>query len=64
MVLDDPVPDAYALDGLLGRIVVSTAMLRALVADERRALLAHESAHLPPGDIQASARGAAPDGRL
>ena len=29
-----------------GRVVVSTAMLRALPADERRVLLAHEAAHL------------------
>jgi Peptidase family M48 len=47
VVIDDEVPDAYALPGGLGgRIVVSTAMLRALPADERRVLLAHESAHL------------------
>jgi hypothetical protein len=40
-------PEAYAVplhDG--GRIVVSTGMLRALDADERRVLLAHERAHL------------------
>ena len=46
IVLDDPAPDAYALTGFPGRIVVSTAMLRALPAAERRALLAHEESHL------------------
>lgn len=45
-VLDDPVPDAYAVPGRPGRIVVSTGMLRALDPAERRALLAHERAHL------------------
>jgi Zn-dependent protease with chaperone function len=46
VVVDDEEPDAYALPGLSGRVVVSTAMLRALPADERRVLLAHEAAHL------------------
>lgn len=46
IVVDDERPDAYALPGLYGRVVVSTAMLRALPADERRVLLAHEAAHL------------------
>ncbi|WP_328540439.1 M56 family metallopeptidase [Streptomyces sp. NBC_00344] len=46
MVLDDPVPTAFALPGAPGRVVVSSGMLRALSADERRALLAHERAHL------------------
>jgi Peptidase family M48 len=46
VVVDDVRPAAYALPGLSGRIVVTTAMLRALPADERRALLAHEAAHL------------------
>jgi Zn-dependent protease with chaperone function len=46
VVVDDDEPDAYALPGLGGRVVVSTAMLRALPADERRVLLAHEAAHL------------------
>ncbi|MEW2520006.1 M56 family metallopeptidase [Actinacidiphila alni] len=45
-VLQDPGPDAYALPGRPGRIVVTTGMLRALGADEREALLAHERAHL------------------
>jgi len=46
VVVDDDVPDAYALPGIPGRVVVSTAMLRALPAAERRVLLAHEAAHL------------------
>jgi|tagenome__1003787_1003787.scaffolds.fasta_scaffold20970882_1 Zn-dependent protease with chaperone function len=58
VVVEDDVPDAYALPtlprhipghppgGINGRIVVSTAMLRALSADERRVVLAHEAAHL------------------
>jgi hypothetical protein len=46
VVVDDDHPDAYALPGLGGLVVVSTAMLRALSADERRVLLAHEEAHL------------------
>jgi hypothetical protein len=43
VVVDDDAPEAYALPG---RVVVSTAMLRALPAAERRVLLAHEAAHL------------------
>lgn len=35
-----------AVPGSPGRIVVTTALLRSLDADERRALLAHERAHL------------------
>jgi Zn-dependent protease with chaperone function len=46
VVVDDEEPDAYALPGVGGRVVVSTGMLRALPADERRVLLAHEAAHL------------------
>lgn len=46
VVVHDVAPDAYALPGLSGRVVVSTAMLRALPAPERRVLLAHEAAHL------------------
>jgi Zn-dependent protease with chaperone function len=49
VVLDDPNPDAYALPGWPGRIVVSTGMLDALDARERRVLLAHERAHLACG---------------
>ena len=46
VVVHDDRPDAYALPGLSGRVVVSTGMLRRLPAGERRVLLAHESAHL------------------
>jgi Zn-dependent protease with chaperone function len=46
VVIEDEHPDAYALPGLDGRVIVSTGMLRALPADERRVLLAHEQAHL------------------
>lgn len=46
LVLRDERPIAHALPGRPGRIVVSTAMLSALAPAERRALLAHERAHL------------------
>jgi Zn-dependent protease with chaperone function len=46
VLVDDERPDAYALPGITGRVVVSTAMLRALPPGERRALLAHEASHL------------------
>ncbi|MFF5404458.1 M56 family metallopeptidase [Streptomyces misionensis] len=46
-VLPDPAPYAYALPGgRRDRIVVSTAMLASLTSRERRALFAHERAHL------------------
>ncbi|MEV5878492.1 M56 family metallopeptidase [Streptomyces sp. NPDC052101] len=45
-VVDDPVPAAFAVLGAPGRVVVSSGMLRLLDAPERRALLAHERAHL------------------
>jgi Zn-dependent protease with chaperone function len=45
-VRDDERPDAYALPGRPGRIVVTTGMLRALGAREREVLFAHERAHL------------------
>ncbi|MGQ4490157.1 M56 family metallopeptidase [Streptomyces sp. SAS_281] len=45
-VLDHPEPDAYALPGSPGRIVVTSGMLRTLDGPEREALLAHERAHL------------------
>jgi Zn-dependent protease with chaperone function len=49
LVIADPVPQAFAVPSLLrqpGCIVVSTAMLRALDAEERAVLLAHERSHL------------------
>ncbi|GAA3851272.1 M48 family metalloprotease [Streptomyces coacervatus] len=45
-VRHDDRPDAYALPGRPGRIVVTTGMLRALSAGEREVLFAHERAHL------------------
>ncbi|MER7838159.1 M56 family metallopeptidase [Streptomyces sp. NPDC096040] len=45
-VVDDEVPQAFALPGAPGRIVVSSGMLRCLGDVEREALLAHERAHL------------------
>lgn len=46
LVLDDDRPVAHALPGRPGRIVVSTGILARLTPTERRALLAHERAHL------------------
>ncbi|MGW5637810.1 M56 family metallopeptidase [Streptomyces sp. NPDC003832] len=46
-VLPDETPYAYALPGARGgRVVVSTALLQRLEPAERRALFAHERAHL------------------
>ncbi|WP_131739881.1 M56 family metallopeptidase, partial [Actinomadura roseirufa] len=50
VVVEDPAPEAFALPGLPGgvpgRIVVSTGMLDALSAEQRRVLLEHERSHL------------------
>ena len=46
VVLTDDAPTATAVPGLCGRVVVSQGMLRALGAEQRRALLAHERSHL------------------
>ncbi|MEU9121966.1 M56 family metallopeptidase [Streptomyces sp. NPDC048506] len=46
VVLPDSAPDAYALPGRPGRVVVTAGMLRALPPAEREALFAHERAHL------------------
>ncbi|WP_030159875.1 M56 family metallopeptidase [Streptomyces sp. NRRL S-244] len=46
VVLQEEHPDAYALPGRPGRIVITSGMLRALSAEEREVLLAHERAHL------------------
>jgi hypothetical protein len=46
VIVDDPVPEAFALPGLPGRVVVSTGMLEALDTSEHDVLLAHERAHL------------------
>ncbi|MGW3101376.1 M56 family metallopeptidase [Streptomyces sp. NPDC001100] len=46
VIVDDEAPDAFALPGLPGRVVVSTGMLHTLDESERDILLAHERAHL------------------
>jgi Peptidase family M48 len=46
IVVDDEAPDAFALPGLPGRVVVSTGMLQTLDETEHDILLAHERAHL------------------
>jgi len=46
VVIDDVAADAYAVPGWPGRIVVTSGMMQALSADERRVLIAHERAHV------------------
>lgn len=46
VVLADAAPDAFAVPGRPGRVVVSTGMLDALDPAEQVALMAHERAHL------------------
>ncbi|MEV0011090.1 M56 family metallopeptidase [Streptomyces sp. NPDC051840] len=46
VVLPDDAPYAYALPGRKARVVVTTSMLATLNGPERRALFAHERAHL------------------
>lgn len=46
IVVDDDVPDAYAVAGIRGFVVVTTGMLRRLPADEQAAVVAHERSHL------------------
>lgn len=46
IVAASPVPQAFAIPGSPGRILVTSAMLAALEPAERRVLLAHERAHL------------------
>ncbi|HEY6424028.1 MAG TPA: M56 family metallopeptidase [Pseudonocardiaceae bacterium] len=46
VVSDSELPYAVAVPGRPGRIVVASAMLRLLDADERRVVYAHERAHL------------------
>jgi hypothetical protein len=45
-VIDDADHQAFAVPGRPGRIVISSGLLRHLDATQRRALLAHERAHL------------------
>jgi hypothetical protein len=49
IVVEADEPMAHAVPGRPGRIVVSTGMLAGLAPAERRALLAHERAHLAGG---------------
>ncbi|HEY2673659.1 MAG TPA: M56 family metallopeptidase [Rugosimonospora sp.] len=49
VVLADPTPQAFAVPGRGGHIVVSSGMLAALSLPERRVLIAHERAHLAAG---------------
>ncbi|MGW1028223.1 M56 family metallopeptidase [Streptomyces sp. NPDC002577] len=46
VIVDDEAPDAFALPGLPGRVVVSTGMLHTLDETEHDILLAHERSHL------------------
>ncbi|MFE7588525.1 M56 family metallopeptidase [Kitasatospora sp. NPDC057512] len=46
VVLDHAVPAAYCLPGRSARVVLTSAAVRSLTADQLRALLAHERAHL------------------
>jgi hypothetical protein len=46
VVVADEAADAYAAPGWPGRIVVTSGMMQALGAAERRVLLAHERAHV------------------
>jgi Zn-dependent protease with chaperone function len=46
VIVKESAPEAYALPGLPGRVVVSTGMLDALDDSDREAMLAHERAHL------------------
>jgi beta-lactamase regulating signal transducer with metallopeptidase domain len=46
VVLEAPTRQALAVPGRPGRIVATSALLRSLDASQRRALLAHERAHL------------------
>jgi Zn-dependent protease with chaperone function len=46
VVVADPVPQAFAVPGRGGHIVVSSGMLAALDGPQRRVLIAHERAHL------------------
>lgn len=49
VVIEAAEPNAFAIPGRPGRIVVTCSLLRRLSAGERRVLLAHERAHLSGG---------------
>src|SRR4051812_49633989 len=64
VVVDDEEPDAYTLPGIGGRVVVSTAMLRALPAHERRGRVAPpDPPPAPPPHPWGAGRGRAPPAR-
>jgi Zn-dependent protease with chaperone function len=46
VIVDDDEPHAYAVGGRHPRIVISRGLLRGMSGAERRAVLAHETAHL------------------
>ncbi len=49
VIVDDPVPAAYAVGGILtrrGAVVITASLLQVLDADERAAVIAHERAHV------------------
>lgn len=46
VVIDDPIPDAFAVAGGRGAVVISSGMQRLLTAAELRAVIAHERAHV------------------
>lgn len=46
VVVDGPAVEVFAVPAMRGRIVASRRLLAALPGDERRAVLAHETAHL------------------
>lgn len=49
VVVEDEAVRALAVPGSRGRVLITTGMVRALDADERRVVLAHERAHLRNG---------------
>jgi Zn-dependent protease with chaperone function len=49
VVLPDAEPDAYAVPGRPGRVVVTRGLLRAVSPQSRQLVLAHEQAHLDGG---------------
>lgn len=46
VVVDDERPEAFTTPQPAGRIVVTTGLLKAVTADERQVVLAHEASHL------------------
>jgi Zn-dependent protease with chaperone function len=46
VIVDDEAPHAYAVGGRHPRIVISRGLLRGMNAAERRAVVAHETAHI------------------